>query len=94
MDEGVIHCRHDKIGNTATRVPPSTSQGIGSSNNLLVKEPGTPDLTGDKRASQDTNEKAQCDQTLGVGDEAGHGSRDGAAEEKADEDETGAEAIA
>lgn len=94
MDEGVIHSRHDKICDTTTRVSPTTSQGIGCSNNLLIKEPGAPDLAGDKCASKNANEEAQCDQTLRIGDEAGHGSWDGATEEKTDEDETGAEAVA
>lgn len=78
---------------TTASISPATSQGVRSSNNLLIKEPSTPDLTRNECASENTNEEAQCDQVLRVGNETSHGSRNGAAEQETDEDEAGPEAV-
>lgn len=59
------------LGDSTTGVTPSRREGIGRADNLLVKESRAPDLAGNECPAEDTDEEAQGDEPVGVGDAAG-----------------------
>lgn len=81
------------LGDATTRVTPSRCEGVGRADNLLVKEPGAPDLARDECTAEDTNEETQGNEAIGVGDQTGQNSWNGTAEQQSDEDQAGTETI-
>ena len=78
LKEGIIHSWHNEIGDTTTEITESTSQGIGSSNDILVEKSSRPHLAGHKAATKNANEEPERIKTrdieYGAGEEGGNGS--------------------
>ena len=58
--------RHDKIGNSASSIPPSRGNCIGSTNTVFIEKPCAPNLTRDERSSENANENSNGDETTRV----------------------------
>lgn len=65
-DERVKDGGHDEVSNTTAGVTPTTSQGVGGADNVLVEEASAPHLARDKGSTQDTNEKSGNVETCGI----------------------------
>jgi hypothetical protein len=77
-----------------TRVAPASNQRVGSADDISVEESSGPDLAGNERAPENTDEEPNSVETGGVVRSASERRRDGADEQAADEDETGSKSIA
>ena len=55
------------LSNTTASVTPATSQGVSSTNDVLIKETSTPDLLRDEASPQDANEESKDYKALRVG---------------------------
>lgn len=93
-DERVKDGRHDKVGDAATGVAPAGGQGVGGTDDVLVKEGGGPDLAGDKGTAEDTDEEAQGNEAIGGGDGTGEDGGDGTEEEAAGKGDLGTKVVA
>lgn len=81
------------LGDSSTCVAPSRGNGVRCADNPLVEEPSAPDLARNEGAAQDSNEEPECNQTLGRGNETGHGGRNRSTEKKSHEDQAWSEAV-
>ena len=68
---------HDELGDTSSKVSPSSAKGVGGSDNFLAEHTRRPVLTHDKGSSSGTNEKTKDGKTIGRVDKTGAGGRDG-----------------
>lgn len=66
MNEGVVHRRHNEVGDSSPSVAPTASKGIGSSDHVLVEEACTPHLAGDESRAKDTNEETADVEACGI----------------------------
>ena len=62
--EYLVHSRRRNmsaflLSNTTTRVTPATSQGVSSTNDVLIKETSNADLARDEASPQDANEESK-----------------------------------
>ena len=85
LHEGVVDGRHDKVCDTTTGVTETSSQGVGSTNNVLIVETSCPYLARHERATEDTNEESEDIQAGSTGDgtsqEGGNGTKEQASGE-------------
>ena len=89
LEEGEQGRSHDQLGDTSTQVSPSTTQGIGSSNNFLGEHSGCPVLAHHKGTSSNTNEETKDGKASGTVDKSSTGSRDGSSTEDKGKEDTG-----
>jgi hypothetical protein len=80
--------------NPTPRISPSSRQSIRRPHDILIEEPGRPNLTRHETRAEDADEKPQGDETPGSGNQSCHGGGDSAAEQDADKDPSWTEAIA
>lgn len=66
MTHTVIYHRHKKVGDAASRITPTSNEGIRAANHILVKEAGAPDLTGDECAALKASLEALAAKTMSV----------------------------
>lgn len=81
------------LGDASASIAKSSREGVGCADDLLVEEPGAPDLARNEGSAQDADEEPQCNESVGVGDQAGQGSWNGTGEQQCDEDQARTEAI-
>ena len=58
--------RHNKVGNPTTGISPSTSQGVCSTNNVLVEEASGPNLARDEGTTKDADEETEDAEACGI----------------------------
>ena len=89
LEEGEQGRSHDQLGDTSTQVSPSTTQGIGSSNNFLGEHARGPVLTHHKTATSNANEETKDHKTCCTVDKSCTGSGNGSNTKDQHEQNTG-----
>lgn len=84
----------DVLGDASASIAPSGREGVGRADNLLVEEPGDPDLARNKGSTQDPDEETERHESVGVGDQSGQGRWNRASKQQSDKDQARTEAIA
>lgn len=84
---------HDEICDTTSCVTPSSCQGIGSTNDVLVKETSRPYLARDETTTKDSDEESNDIETCWCRDCASESSWERADEKAGGEGDARAEAI-
>lgn len=77
---------HNEVSDSTTCVAEATSQGISSTDDILVKETGGPDLARDEGGTQDTDEESKDDETGRGGHCTSESGGNGTSEKAANED--------
>merc|ERR1719446_462476 len=85
---------HDELGDTSSKVTPSSAKSVGGSDDFLAEHSGRPVLAHDEGTSGGTNEKTKDPKTGGVVDKTGAGGRDGSTAKDGGHRNTGTPLIA
>jgi hypothetical protein len=85
---------HDEVCDSTTGVTEATGERVCSSDNVLVKETCRPDLARYERATEDTDEESQNDESLSVVNGECQSSGECTSKQAASEDISWAETIA
>jgi len=85
---------HDQLGDTSSKVSPSTDKGIGGSDNLLGEHSGGPVLAHHKCTSGGSNKETENGKAGSARDKTGTGGRDGREAKDSSEKNTGSDFIA
>jgi len=80
---------HDKLGDTSSKVTPSSAQGVGCSDNFSAEHTGRPVLAHDEGTSGGTNEKTKDGKASGGLDKTSAGGGDGSETEDGSHRNTG-----
>lgn len=92
-DEGVVDGRHQEVCDSTTSITETSSQRVGGTNNLLVKEASSPYLARHEAATEDTNEETNGVESASIGDGTGKECRDGTDEETSSKGPPWSEAV-
>lgn len=85
--------RHQEVGDATASIAKTTSEGIGSTNNILVEEAGRPDLTRNEAATENAHKETKSQQTLHSSDGPSQSSGNGTNQEASSKGVPGTEAV-
>lgn len=85
---------HDELGNTSSKVSPSSAKSVGGSDDFLAEHSGGPVLAHDEGTSSGTNEETENPKSGGGLDGSGKGGRDGSTAQDGGHGNTGSPLIA
>lgn len=94
LDERIKDGWHHEVSNSTSGVAKSSCQCVCSSNDILIEETGTPNLAGNERSTQNTNEESKSNETFRCCNETSHRSGDSSRKQTADENISRTKAIA
>ena len=77
LEEGEESGTHHKLSDTTSKISPSSTKGVGGSDDLTGEHAARPELTHDEGTSSNTNEETKNGESSGSFDQSGHGGRDG-----------------
>ena len=75
-DHAAVDDGHQKLGNAAAEVTPTSGSGVGNADALAVEHAGHPELARDERGETETDAEATDQETSRVGD-VGHAEAEG-----------------
>ncbi len=85
LNERIEDGGHDEESHSASSVSKAGSQGVCSTDYVLVEEAGRPHLAGDEAAAKDAHKEPDCDEGLGAGGRTCKGGRNCTDEQNASE---------
>ena len=92
-NERVEYGRHEEVGDAPSRVTEAGGECISGADDVLVEEPGRPDLTRNESSTKDANKEAEGKEAFRVCNSAGKNSRNGACEKATGKGISGSKAI-
>ena len=93
LEKGEKTSSHDNLGDTSSKVTPSSDQSVGGSDDLTGEHSGRPVLAHDEGSSGRSDEQTKDGKTGGVADGSGKGGRDGGEAKDGSHRDTGTELV-